>query len=40
MFKNSELNVLKMIEFVAEISNKLPNALFVTNVYKTPESCW
>ena len=40
MFENSELNVFKKIEFVAEISNKLPNALFGTNVYKTLESCW
>ena len=37
---NSELNVFKGIKFVGEISNKLPNGLFGTNVYKTLESCW
>ena len=37
---NSELNVFKKIWFVGEISNKLPNGLFGTNVYKTLESCW
>ena len=36
----SELNVFKNILFVGEISNKLPNGLFRTNVYKTVESCW
>ena len=40
---NSELNVFKIIWFVAEIPNKLPNCLFGTKVYleqKTLESCW
>ena len=37
---NSELNVFKGIKFVAAISNKLPNGLFGTNVYKTLESYW
>ena len=32
---NSDLNVFKMIWFVGEISNKLPNGLFVTDVCKT-----
>ena len=32
---NSDLNVFKMIWFVSEISNKLPNGLFVTDVCKT-----
>ena len=40
MSENSELNVFKNIWFVGEISNKLPNGLFGTNVYKTFESCW
>ena len=30
---NSELGVLEKIKFVGEISNKLPNGLFGTNVY-------
>ena len=34
---NSDLNVFKMIWFVGEISNKLPNGLFATNVCKTLE---
>ena len=37
---NYELNVFKGIKFVGEISNKLPNGLLGTNVYKTLESCW
>ena len=37
---NSELNVLKKIWFFGEISNKLPNGLLGTDVYKTIESCW
>ena len=37
---NSELKVFKRITFVGEISNKLPNGLYVTNVYKALESCW
>ena len=37
---NFELNVFKKIWFVAEISNKLPNDLFGTNLYNTLESCW
>ena len=37
---NSELNALKKIRFVGEISNKLTNGLFRTKVYKTLESCW
>ena len=40
MVWNSELNVFKGIKFVGAISNKLPNGLFGTNVYKTLESCW
>ena len=35
---NSKFNVFKKIGFVGEISNKLPNSLFGTNVYKTLES--
>ena len=35
---NSELNVFKKIWFIGEISNKLPNGLFGTSVYKTFES--
>ena len=37
---NSEIDVFKKTKFVGEISNKLPNGLFGTNVYKTLESCW
>ena len=37
---NSELNVFKGIQFVGEVSNKLPNSLFGRNVYKTLEFCW
>ena len=40
MASNSELNVFKWIKFAGEISNKPPNSLFGTNVYKTLESCW
>ena len=39
MALNSELNVLKEIKFVGEVSNKLSNGLFGTNVYKTLEFC-
>ena len=35
----SELNVFKKIKCIGEISNKLPNGLLGTNVYKTRESC-
>ena len=34
------LNVFKKTWVFGEISNKLPNDLFGTNVYKTLESCW
>ena len=37
---NSELNVFKGMKFVGKVSNKLPNDLFETNVYKPSESCW
>ena len=37
---NSELNGFKKIWFFGDISNKLPNGLLGTNVYKTLESCW
>ena len=40
MFWNSELNVFKKIWLVGEISNKLPNGLFGTKMYKVLESCW
>ena len=39
MYEISELNVFKKIEFVGAISNRLPNVLLGTNVYKTLESC-
>ena len=39
MYENAELNVFKKIEFVGELSNKLPNSFLGTNVYKTLESC-
>ena len=35
----SVLNVFKKILFFGEISNKLPNDLFGTDVYKTLKSC-
>ena len=35
---NPELNVFKKIWFFGEISNKLPNGLLGTNVYKSLES--
>ena len=38
--RKCELNVLKKIWVIGEISNKLPNGLLETNVYKTLESCW
>ena len=37
---SSKLNVFKKIWFFGEISNRLPNSLFGTNVYKTLDSCW
>ena len=37
---NSQLNVFKKIWVFGEISNRLPNGLFETNVYKTLVSCW
>ena len=40
MVWNSELNVFKGIKFVGAVSNKSPNCIFGTNVYKTLESCW
>ena len=40
LFGYSELNVFKNIWFVGEISSRLPNGLFGTNVYRTLESCW
>ena len=39
MYETSELNVFIKTEFVGEISNKLPNGLLGTNVYKTLKSC-
>ena len=37
---NSELNIFNQMKFVGGNSNKLPNRLFGTNVYKTVESRW
>ena len=37
--RNSEVNVFKKIWFVGEISNKVPNGLFGTNVYNIREFC-
>ena len=37
--KSSELNVFEKIKFVGAISNRLPNGLLGTNVYKPLESC-
>ena len=38
LFENSELNVFEKIEFVGEISNKLPNGLLGTNAYEILKS--
>ena len=40
VYESSELNVFGKVKFVGEISNKLPNGLLRTNVYKTLESYW
>ena len=40
MVLNAELNLFKGLKFVGATSNKLPNGLFGTNVYKTLESWW
>ena len=40
MVRNSEVNIFKAIKLVGIISNKLPNYLFGTNVYKIFKSCW
>ena len=37
--RNFELNVFKEIRFGGEISSKLPNGLFGTNVYNIREFC-
>ena len=36
---HSELNVCKMISFFGEISDRLQNGSFGTNLYKAFESC-
>ena len=36
---SSDLNVFKKILFFGEISNKVPNGVLGTNIYKTLESC-
>ena len=40
IYENSELNVLKNITYLGEISSNWPNDLLGINVYKTLESCW
>ena len=40
IYENSELNVLKYIKLLGEISNNWPNGLLGTNVYKIFEYCW
>ena len=40
VYGNSESKVSKKIRFLAEILSNWSNDLFVTNVYKTLESCW
>ena len=37
---NSQLNFLKKIWLFGKISDRLPNGLFGTNVYKALESYW
>ena len=39
MYENSESKVIENMTFSGEISNKWPNDLLGTNVYKTYESC-
>ena len=39
MYGNSELKAFKNITFSSEISNKWPDDLLETNVYKTLEPC-
>ena len=38
--EDSELNIFKKIENLGEVSNRIPNCLLGTNVYKPLESCW
>ena len=40
IYKNSELNVLKNIKFLGEISDNWPNDSLGTNVYDTLEFSW
>ena len=39
IYENSESKVIENMTFSGEISNKWPNDLLGTNVYKTYESC-
>ena len=39
IYENSESKVIENMTFSGEISNKWPNELLGTNVYKTYESC-
>ena len=39
IYENSESKVIENMRFSGEISNKWPNDLLGTNVYKTYESC-
>ena len=39
IYENSEWKVIENMTFSGEISNKWPNDLLGTNVYKTYESC-
>ena len=40
IYVNSELKVFKKIKASSKKDKNWPNDLFVTNVYKTYESCW
>ena len=40
IYENSELNVLKNIKFLEEISSKWPNNLLGIYVCTSYESCW
>ena len=40
IFENSELNVSNGMKFVGAVSNRLPNGLLGTKVYKSLECCW
>ena len=40
IYENSELKMFKIITFFVDISNKWPEDLLGTNVYKMLDTCW